>query len=343
MMWKQNKLRVCLVIILLMGRQLSATAQNTEPVADLIKQGTALHNEHKYAEAIDKFGMALKAEPENGYVNYKIAFSLYAAKRAKEAVPYLEKAVKTSSAPISVAAYVLLAGIYDEDNQSAKAIAAYNEAIKIDPGYPQVYYNLGLAYSRNKQYAEAETAAIGAIKRDPKHAGSHRLYALVAFHQNKRVNALLGFCSFLLLELGGQRATEAYGNMQHILQGGTLAGDKNNVIKDDKETSTLNNGIALSVTSAKLKKLTSVALLEYQLKSIFMFAGELSQKKTDKSFYDHFFATYFYKLAQSNNMLAFAHHVSAAASLQENAKWAIDHPEQVVALNEWLKNTERVF
>lgn len=323
---------------------LRLNAQNT--TGDLVKEGIALHNQAKYTEAIAKFNEALKNDPDNAYANYEMAFSLYAAKRSNEAIPYLDKATKAPSALLSVPAYCLLATIYDEDKLSQKAIDTYNAAIKINPDYPQVYYNLGVAYSRSQQYVEAEASAIEAIRHNPKHAGSQRLYALAAFHQNKRANALMGFCSFLLLEPTGARATEAYGNIRHIIQGGVLRDDKGNVVasgKEDKETIALNQGISAAVIAGKNKKLVGADLLAYQLKSIFTLAGQLSEKKTDKNFYDLFFAGYFYKLAQSNNMPAFVHAITLSDATMNSANWNKQNAAQTGALNDWLKSTERVF
>ncbi len=323
----------------------SAKAQTTN---DLMKQGVDLHNQGKYAEAIDKFAEVLKTDPENGYANYEISFSLYADKKPQDAIPHLEKAVKSTDTNLSVAAYCLLASIYDEDKQTPKAIELYNLAIKIKPDYPQIYYNLGIAYFRNQQFGEAENSAIEAIKHNPKHASSQRLYALVTFHQNKRVNALLAFCSFILLEPNTQRSAEAYANIQHIMQGGVLKDAKGNTTisvspADDKENGTLNLGISLAVTSAQAKGLTGTDLLQDELKTIFSLTGQLAEKKTDKTFFDKFFADYFYKLAQSNNMPIFTRTIALTANREENAKWASEHKADFTAFAEWLTAAQRNF
>ena len=328
--------------------QFAVLAQGNNQANDLIKQGVDLHNQGKYAEAIDKFTEVLKTDPDNGYANYEISYSLYASKKPKEAIPHLEKAVQSANASLNVAAYCLLASIYDEDNQSLKSIETYNLAIKINPDYPQIYYNLGIAYFRNQQYTEAENSAIEAIKHNPKNASSQRLYALVTFHQNKRANALLGLCSFLLIEPTGPRAAEAYGNIQHIIQGGVLAGANGKTTitvspQDDRETGTLNMGIQMVVASAKTKNLAGADLLQYELKTIFALTGQLSEKKTDKSFFDKFFAAYFYKLAQSDNMPAFTHTITLTDNKIDNAKWARENAQQINTLAEWLKTTDRAF
>lgn len=328
-----RKLLLTLVLFIFIGS--CSFAQGNNQANDLIKQGVDLHNAGKYDQAIAKFNEALKADPANGYANYELAFSLYASKKPNDAIPYLEKAAKSSSTSLVVPAYALLAAIYDEGNQPQKAIETYNEAIKINPAYPQIYYNLGIAYFRNQQYTEAENSAIEAIKHDPKNASSQRLYALVTFHQNKRANALLGFCSFLLIEPTGPRAAEAFSNIQHIIQGGVLKDNNGNTAisvspKDDKETGTLNLGISLTVASAQSKKLVGTDLLEYELKSIFALTGQLAEKKTDKTFFDKFLADYFYKLAQSPNMPAFT-------------KMVAEHTPLTGDLDSWVKGTERVF
>jgi tetratricopeptide (TPR) repeat protein len=327
----KNMHKLLLVLIIFCATHFTATAQNT--TSDLVKQGVALHNQGKYAEAIDKFNEALKADPDNAYANYQIAYSLYAFKKPNEAIPHLEKADKSDNTELSMPAYVLLASIYDESNQPKKAIETYNEAIKINPNYPQIYYNLGIAYFRNQQFAEAESSAIEAVKHDPKNASSQRLYALVTFHQNKRANALLGFCSFILLEPTGRQGAEAYANIQHIIQGGELknAGGGKTVTPQDKETASLNQGITRIVQASKSKNLKGADLLEYQLKGIFNLVGQLSAKKTDKTFFDQFYADYFYKLAQTNNMPAFTR-VIALTGTKEDA-----------GLAQWLQSTERSF
>ena len=340
-----KKLRALLfTTILLSGINLSANAQQS----DLIKQGVTLHDQGKYSEAISKFEEVLKTDPDNYYANYEIALSLYTLKKPAEAMSHIEKAVKSNNSKLNVAAYCLLASIYDEDNQSQKAINTYNSVIKLDPNYPQIYYNLGVAYFRNRQYAEAENSAIEAIKHDTKNASSQRLYALVTLHQNKRVNALLAFCSFLLLEPNGARAAEAYGNIQHIMQGGVLTDTKGNSTItlsaiDAQETGTLNLGLSMTVLSGEKKKLTGMELFEYELKNIFALAGQLAAKKTDKNFFDRFYASYFYKLSQTDNIEAVVRIIAVTDTRYINAKWLEQNGAQADALSDWIKANPQVF
>jgi len=267
------------------------------------------------------------AQSADPAADYKTALDLVNNNKGADAVPYLEKVVKTQS-NYTNAAYSLLGSIYDKSNQPQKAIITYKEGLKAFPQDQNLNFNLGIAYFRDKQYAQAEQSAIAAIKIDPKHANSQRLYGLVTFHQNKRANALLAFCNFLLLDPSGDKSDEAVTNMQSILKGGVLKAD-GATAKLTPADIKLNAIISASVASGKAKKLSGDALLEYQLKTIFTQIGQASAARPAKNFFDTFYADYFYKLAQSNNVSLFVKVIHTKA---------LDP-----ALSSWVGSTEHKY
>lgn len=334
-----------ILLLFLMIAPGAAMAQNNEDAKALVKQGVQLHDQGKYAEAIAKYNEALKIDPGNLYADFELSYTLFASGKGGDAIPYLEKVIASNSS-LTAGAYDLLGSIYDNSGQSEKAIDAYRSGIRANPQYQRLYYNLGITYSRIRKYPEAEQNAIQAIKLDPTHGSSQRMYALVNFHQDKRVPALLGFCSFILLEPNTARSAEAYNNILHILQGGVLkdANGKTTILlssKDNTEINSLNLSLSVIAISAQNKKLTGPDLFEYELKSIFELAGQLSEKKADKDFFWKYYADYFYKLAQSPNMPAFARLVSG--STPESTQWIKDHPQQMNDLYTWVRTTERGF
>jgi tetratricopeptide (TPR) repeat protein len=270
------------------------------------------------------------SQTDDPATNYKAALALIDAGKGPEGIPYLEKVLKTQSTYTN-AAYSLLGSIYDKNNQPENAIAIYKDGLKAYPKDQNLYFNLGIADFRAKLYADAELAAIEAIKLDPKHANSQRLYGLVTFHQNKRLNALMAFCSFLLLEPNGQRTEEAATNLQSILKGGVLKADGPAKLSPAQaaETAKLNAIISGAIISGQSKNLAGTALLEYQLKTIFTQAGQVSAKKANKTFFDKFYADYFYNLAQSGNAPALA---KLIANKDVDPK-----------LTDWVKGMERSY
>jgi len=285
------------------------SAQSSDDARALVKEGVKLNDEKKYAQAIDKYREALKIDTGNLFADYQLAYSLFLSDRGKDGIPYLEKVVK-SDGKLNSAAYDLL----------------------------------GLIYFKNKQYAEAETAATAAIKLDPKHAGTQRTYALVSFHQNKRAQALLGFCSFILLEPNTTRSAEAYGNMQHIIQGGNLKPEPGEMTSHaiKANVNVLNQAITQAVADFSKRRYASAGdLLTAELKAIFTNIGQLAEKQTGNDFFRNYLAAYFYKLAQSPNMPAFARLISSSAP--ESVKWIKDNPQQMADLGSWEKTTDRAF
>lgn len=197
---------------------------------------------------------------------------------------------------------------------------------------------MALAYFRGRQYADAETTAFDALKLDPKHAGTMRLYALVTFHQNKRAEALLGFCRFLALEPNTARSAEAYGNLQHILQGGALKPEPGQ--KPDptvaKIAASQNAVIAKAIAPfAKRRYASAGDLLAAQLSAIFNALGNAAH---DKETCAGRLTDYFNKLAQSPNMPAFARFINP--NIPESVKWIKDHTQQMSDLDVWLKENK---
>ncbi|QKJ32208.1 hypothetical protein HQ865_21395 [Mucilaginibacter mali] len=326
-----------LIIILLSAK--AAIAQNPD-AKSLVREGIDLNNQKNYAGAIEKYKAALAIDADYAPGNYQMAFSLNAMGKGLDGIPYLQKVFSSTTASTNLisGAYDLAGSIYDLNKQSQKAIENYQAGIKANPTYQPLRYNLALAYFRGRQYADAESAAIEAIKLDPKYASTMRLYALVTFHQNKRAEALLGFCQFLALEPNTARSAEAYGNIQHILQGGALKPEPGQ--KTDPfvaKLAAVQNAVITKALApfAKRRYASAGDLLTAQLNAIFNALGTMPR---DKEYYWYRLADYFNKLSQSPNMPAFARLVSL--STPESAKWAKDHVQQITDLDNWLKENK---
>jgi tetratricopeptide (TPR) repeat protein len=316
-----------------------AHAQDAD-VSTLIKQGIQLNTQRDYAGAMEKYKQALTADPENTQANYQLAFTLVASGKGTEGIPYLNKVVKTDNS-FTGPAYELLGSIYDTAKQPQQAIDAYKAGIALKPDYQPLYFNIGLAYFRAGKYADAELAAINAIKLDPKHTNSQRLYALVTFHQNKRAPALLALCNFLLMEPDGTRSAEAYTNMQSILKGGAL---KTGAAKTDVATIALNKALSAAAATTDLRRYASPAdLLAAQLKAIFIAVGQLAEKQTGNDFFRNYYASFFYKLAQTEHMPAFARLMDLSANKDADNQWLQQNDDKRKALDAWVAAAERKF
>jgi tetratricopeptide (TPR) repeat protein len=334
-----------LVLFIALILSLAVKAQSNQQAVALVKEGVALHDQGKYAEAIEKYQAALKLDPNYPTAYHEMSFTLFSTGKGKEAIPYLEKLIKLD--PKSGAAYDMLGSIYDDNNEPEKGIELFQKGLSIEPDYQRLHYNLSITYYRVKKYKESEDCAIDAIKLDPKHASSHRAYAMALAMQGKRGCALLGWCSFLLLEPQTKRSVAAYQNIQAILHYGIQKTGEKSINMSVNTNDLLNSGnliLPLAIVNATSGKssLSVTDSLKFQLIGVFKIGSSLyGDQKND--FYTRSMADYFKKLGESENMEAFTRFISLAANQEENAKWFKENEKQLIALDTWVTSNKREF
>ena len=298
-----------IIALFLLATGRSACAQTMGDAHDLVKEGIKLNEEKKYAEAIEKYNAALKIDTGYLFADYQLASSLFSAGRGTEALAYLQKVISANT-PLKAAAYELT----------------------------------GFVYFHNRQYAEAEKYAVDAISIDPKQATTQRMYALVCFHQNKRAAALLAFCSFILLEPNTARSAEAFGNIEHILQGGELKPEAGTMASyaTAADTYALNQAVTQAVAEADKKRYASAGdLLAARLTAIFIAVGQITAKQSGNEQFVKHLAEYFYQLAQSQNMAAFTRFISQGKP--ESIKWIAGNQSRMSELEKWVNSTQRNY
>jgi hypothetical protein len=200
---------------------------------------------------------------------------------------------------------------------------------------------LGIAYFKGRQYNDAERTFADAMKRDSSDAGSTRMYALSAFHQNKRAEATFGFCRFLIQEPNTARSAEAYSNLQNILQGGVLKPEPDLSVSPVTNLADPGNKIFAKTLAAFATRryATPADLLTAQLKAVFDAIGNIPVEKY--AFWQSL-ATYFKALASTNSMPAFDRYISQSAK-PESAKWLKDNPDKLSALQNWIATNRLKF
>jgi tetratricopeptide (TPR) repeat protein len=121
---------------------------------------------------VDRLRRFAKLHPDNAWANYYYAVSLWKQRNGPEdsetparVRELLEKAVRLD-ATLSPA-YLQLGILYSDQNDDAKAIAAYQKAIEVSPDMDEAHYRLGQAYERTgqKEKARQELAAYQQISK----------------------------------------------------------------------------------------------------------------------------------------------------------------------------------
>ncbi len=333
-----------LLLFVFIAISVTAYSQDTDKLKELVKQGVTLNDEGKYDDALAKYREALKIDPNFYNAVYEMAYTLQAQGKPLDAIPYLENAIKLK--PESGDAYNMIGNIYDDNKQPDKALEYYKKGIAAAPDYQRLYFNIAITYYGQKQYADAEANAIKAIKLDPKHASSQRVFAMAANRQNKLGQSLLGWCNFLLIEPQTKRSPEAVAYVKAIINNGVKkTGEKSVTITiNEKDLSSSNLLMPLTVTNATSdkKNLSATDSLTLQLTALFEIAHVITGDK-DSPFVASYYSDFFEKLAKSGNMAAFTRYISLSGYKDENLAWFKEHDKELNEFDAWLKATKREF
>lgn len=325
-----------------------AFCQDKSRIDTLISEGIKLHDQAKYQEAIAKYKEVLAIDPDNSTANYEIAFTLFTTNAANDAISYLNKVIQTGGI-LAVGAYDMLGSIADQQGQSDKAIEYFQQGLKMNPKYQRIYFNLAVTYGRIGKDKEALENVTRSLQLNPKHASSHRLYAILARKNSAlTINALLAYCNFLMLEVNTERSVAAYNEVKSILSAGITkseTGAGNIVVADakDPDFTAANLAIGLASTSAAaIPGLNETERLEQQLKNVFSIVGGISAKRKDKDFFWLFYADYFSGLSKSEFMPLLSHIVTFTADRDGHTKWITEHQQQLGSFSAWEKANPRI-
>jgi len=123
----------------------------------ILTEGTA-----GYEVAIREFKAELQLAPKDVLTNLRLGMALVEARRAPEALPYLE--IARAIEPPPAEAFVYLGRVYLELNRASDAVEAFRRALSLaatmrsdDPLVGNIHYQLALALRRAGNEAEAAT------------------------------------------------------------------------------------------------------------------------------------------------------------------------------------------
>jgi tetratricopeptide (TPR) repeat protein len=137
----------------------------------LFTSGTELLHKGKANDAVSLLEEAYHLEPDHADVAINLSGAYIMIKRFRKAVPVLEALAEKE--PFNAMVWTNLGAAYlgnpvlARDEEQVKAIAAFEQALKIDPIAPHVAYNIGLIYRDRKELEEAIYWFRQAIKANP--------------------------------------------------------------------------------------------------------------------------------------------------------------------------------
>ncbi len=148
--------------------------------------------------SVYKTGPAVPAQPANTASPMAQAPAGGLDAQTSAAILALEREVAVNKD--NVMAWTQLGHKYFDTDQPAKAIAAYKQALELDPGVADVWTDLGVMYRRNKQFTEAINAFDKARELNPSHEQSRFNRGVVyLFDLNDPANAAAAWKELLAI------------------------------------------------------------------------------------------------------------------------------------------------
>ena len=137
---------------------------------ELLSQGARLLAQNRPGEAAAKLEQAALLLPDDPDVAVNLGGAYVMQRRFNQAVAVLEQASRLT--PGNAMVWTNLAAAYlgylelSGPVQQSQAIAAYEQALQIDPAAPNVHYNLGLIYKDRQAWPQAEACFLAALEVD---------------------------------------------------------------------------------------------------------------------------------------------------------------------------------
>jgi len=140
-------------------------------IEELLKSGTRLLHQGKTEAAITTLSMAYDLDQDHFDVSLNLAGAYILSGKFKRAIPLLEDLVNSERGDEAVwtnlgAAY-LGNPLFAKDSDRQEALRAFNTALEINPGAPNVAYNIALIHKDMKEYDLAAEWFSEAIRVNP--------------------------------------------------------------------------------------------------------------------------------------------------------------------------------
>ncbi len=152
---------------------------NDQKFEALFRRGSQLLHRGKVNEAVSVLQDAHSLKPEHFDASLNLSGAYILTKKFKQAVTLLEtlrkRAPENAMVWTNLGAAYLGNPILARDEDQLQAIAAFEEALAIDPHAPNVAYNIGLIYRDRREYDMAIAWFRRALQTNPKDRDARNL------------------------------------------------------------------------------------------------------------------------------------------------------------------------
>jgi tetratricopeptide (TPR) repeat protein len=312
-----------------------AASPSTPDQAAALRDGTALHDQGKYNEAIAKYQEVLAQNPGNMTALYELAFTYSALDDHSKALEAARRGIAYKS-PQLPQFYDLIGSSLDSMGQPAQAIEAYRKGVEYVPRAANLYYNMAVTYYESlKKPDEARRALEKAVGIEPTNADTELLLGQIFESTGYRTPGFFALSKFLIIRPAGQDTLQGYGVWRRLLRAGmapvrgTARGNAGTAAPpppekaDEGNFADIDRQFALSQVAAQDamdKGRSEIEALVGQIDAILTRIAA-HQPHDDRSFVWTHYARYFIELKEKNFVQPFVYWISQRAPVPGVREW----------------------
>ena len=188
--------------------ELPATARGDRNILGdiLVNSGNVLRTLGREAEAVKRYGDALRVDPALAAAHFNLGCVDLQAGRLPEAVDRFEQALKIDRN--YVVAHASLGSALLLEGRTADALVHYETALRLEPS-AKAHQNLGMALLYIRQWPEAAAQLEQAVRLEPDSATAHEFLGDALAAQGRTAEAAAHYQRALQIEPGNEHARRA--------------------------------------------------------------------------------------------------------------------------------------
>ncbi len=331
---KMKNLIYCITLFLLSFLPLRAQ----ENIDAVIRAGVYLHDKGDFKGAIEQYEKALVINPLSERTMYEMSLTYLEMEDFTNALKYSTKIINSNYKPLLVDAYNVKGSALAGLQKYSDAITLLKDALKKCGDDYLLHYNLGLSYFKNHDSANGIIYLEKSIDEKVNYSESYFLYAYALSDQNRWIEALLAFDSFLLLDPDDERSKDVFGDMMDILQNKLVSTDEKPAPVKNLDLAKIKNTLLTVKNTIPVdSKDNNYIYFQEATKSILAELKLVQKEENQGMFWDYFVPT-FTDILDSGYFDTFCRYISAAAYPESLAWWKANQ-KQVDEFTDWFEST----
>ena len=351
--------RTILLISLLLAVTVSAYSQKvhkatkeakeeSELQLQSVRNAVELHDEGKYAEAIEIYKKVLNECPDCPLTMYELGLSYYASGDNANAIKHFENSTRYKTR-VRASSIRMLGNVLDNNGKRQEALKLFKKSLKINGKNAYTHYDIGLLYYNLRNQKEARKHIKKAIEYNPGFASSHGLLSVIFRQTGYKIPAVLASLKFMSIGATSQNApivakylaSEFKKPVKNAKGGFDISLNLSEGKKDEGDFSTIEAAFSLLSAASLAKDGEKQTDAEFFAKRLDGLEDFLSDYKGKSNFTQKTYFKFFSEMKSKGYLLVIANVTLAENGSDESKQWIRDNAEKVIEFSEWASAYDR--